>query len=272
METIGDYAFSRCASLKEIQYGGTMAQWNAVRGGLIAMDIRCTDGYIEFPKYLRMDQWGSGMRLTGYTGALPANLVIPNGITLIDRGAFKGCTSLASVTIPESVKEIDKDAFEGCTSLKEIQFGGTVAQWKAIKELYGIPASFIRCSDGSLGVKDVPKYLKMYRTGISGYNEDDLPDNLVIPEGVTYIGNEAFNGCTSLASVAIPGSVKEIGGGGYGAFSGCTSLKSVTLAEGVEKIDLWAFLNCTSLASVTISEGGRQSATRRSRAAHRLRA
>jgi uncharacterized repeat protein (TIGR02543 family) len=66
---------------------------------------------------------------------------------------------------------------------------------------------------------------------------------------VTGIGYEAFSGCTSLASTAIPGSVTSIG---YYAFSDCTSLESVVIHDGVTSIGDRAFFYCTSLASVNI--------------------
>lgn len=46
---------------------------------------------------------------------------IPDYITKISSGAFKGNTSLRTVTIPDSVKEIGDSVFEGCTSLTDIQ-------------------------------------------------------------------------------------------------------------------------------------------------------
>ena len=59
--------------------------------------------------------------------------------------------------------------------------------------------------------------------------------NVVIPEGVTKIGNMAFKGCTGLQSVAIPEGVRVIN---WRAFSGCTSLTSVVIPESVTKIDI----------------------------------
>ena len=67
---------------------------------------------------------------------------------------------------------------------------------------------------------------------------------------VTRIGENAFNGCSSLTSVTISDRVTSIG---EWAFSGCSSLTSVTIPDSVTRIGLWAFRRCSSLTSVTIS-------------------
>ena len=250
---IGREAFKGCASLKEIQFGGTTAQWEAIQGndGIKVSCVRCSDGYIgvkELPEYLKMD----GTEVTGYDGKVPATLVIPDGVTAIGRGAFEDCMSIESVTIPTSVTKIGYYAFNGCTSLKEIQFKGTMAQWKAIQGISDVKTPYILCSDGHIGVKDVPAYLKMDGTKVTGYT-GKVPANVVIPNGVTEIGDGAFGNCMSLESVTIPSSVKVIDGNyHYGAFNGCTYLERVTIAEGVTEIGGNAFKGCTSLKSVHI--------------------
>jgi len=69
-----------------------------------------------------------------------------------------------------------------------------------------------------------------------------------LPASVTQIGEEAFRGCASLASITLPESVTQIG---EQAFLGCTSLASITIPESVTQIGGQAFLGCTSLASIT---------------------
>ena len=76
--------------------------------------------------------------------------------------------------------------------------------------------------------------------------------SIVIPKGVKSIGAEAFEYCKSLTSIVIPESVTSIGDW---AFNCCSSLTSVVIPEGVTSIGVRAFSNCSSLASVVIPEG-----------------
>ncbi len=104
---------------------------------------------------------------------------------------------------------------------------------------------------------------------VFGYNSDNPPTDLVIPETVTYQGTTFnvtgidelafcyyYNGedvvyspCTTLTSVTIPNSFTSIG---KRAFADCSSLTSVTIPNSVTSIGEWAFENCSSLTSVTI--------------------
>ena len=70
-----------------------------------------------------------------------------------------------------------------------------------------------------------------------------------IPDSVTTIGEGAFTFCGSLESVTIPDGVTKIGSA---AFESCGSLKSVTIPSSVTTIGEWAFFGCDSLESVTI--------------------
>lgn len=71
--------------------------------------------------------------------------------------------------------------------------------------------------------------------------------SITIPEGVTSIGNEAFEACGSLTSATIPSSVTSIG---YDTFSNCSSLTSVIIPSSLTSIGLFAFSNCSSLSSI----------------------
>ena len=76
-------------------------------------------------------------------------------------------------------------------------------------------------------------------------------NSIIIENGVTSIGNQAFRSFTNLAKVTIPSSVKSIG---YLAFAYCPSLKSITIPSGVETIDARAFFYCPILSEINVDK------------------
>ena len=78
------------------------------------------------------------------------------------------------------------------------------------------------------------------------YDQNQAP--LVIPEGVTAIGNGSFRS-TAITAVSLPRSLKTIGP--Y-AFADNKALMSVELQEGLEEIDLMAFNNCPNLKTIRL--------------------
>ena len=72
-----------------------------------------------------------------------------------------------------------------------------------------------------------------------------------IPYGTKSIDENAFDGCTSLTSIAIPNSVTSIGDS---AFSSCDSLTGIVIPDSVTSIGENAFYGCTGLASITIPD------------------
>ncbi|MDC0048141.1 leucine-rich repeat protein [Verrucomicrobia bacterium] len=83
----------------------------------------------------------------------------------------------------------------------------------------------------------LPDYVHTYPRGKTG-------DNYTIPDGVTSIGDYAFNECTNLRSITIPDSVTSIGDF---AFKYCTALTSITIPDSVTSIGERAFRDCQSL-------------------------
>ena len=91
------------------------------------------------------------------------------------------------------------------------------------------------------------------------YSEDKLTferanrrlSEIIVGDGITKIGEDAFENCSFLTTIVMPDTVTEIG---WKAFSGCVSLSSVTIPDSVTKIGLFAFGNCASFSSVTIPD------------------
>jgi hypothetical protein len=75
--------------------------------------------------------------------------------------------------------------------------------------------------------------------------------SVAVPEGVTYVSNSAFAGCTDLTNVTLPDSLIGIG---EGAFYGCSSLKEIIIPDSVRNISGSAFAYCSSLTNIKMPE------------------
>ena len=102
------------------------------------------------------------------------SVTIPNSVTIIGESAFWSCSGLTSITIPNSVTSIGRYAFEYCSGLKKV-IVKDIAAWCEIK------------FDGSYS--NPLTYAKHLYS-----DEDTEITNLVIPNSVTSIGSQAFDG------------------------------------------------------------------------------
>ena len=65
-----------------------------------------------------------GNMIVGYKGDLPESLEIPEGVTIIGKGALSACTNIISLTLPTTLKHINDWAFEDCGNLEDVFFKG----------------------------------------------------------------------------------------------------------------------------------------------------
>ena len=200
-----------------------------------------------------------GDQVFGYCHNLE-NVVIPEGVRGISYKAFYNCVSLSTVSIPDSVTSIGSYAFDECYELNTVNYAGTVAQWEEINIAGGnnyLLAAKIHCTDGDVAPHgtcgenvtwklDEDGTLTISGTGaMEDYDWDGAPwyslrdsiEKIVIEDGVTNIGDRAFEACERLSTVSIPESVTSIG---ESAFSSCGALESVNYGGTVTQ---WEAIN-----------------------------
>jgi len=76
--------------------------------------------------------------------------------------------------------------------------------------------------------------------------------NIIIPEGVSSIGRMSFQYCHNLHRIVLPASLTAIGGG---AFQSCTNLININIPKGMTSIEERTFWGCEKLTSIVIPQG-----------------
>ena len=195
-------------------------------------------------------------------------------------GAFSDCTALTSIEIPASVETIEKVAFSGCSKLATVTFekgsqlksiggGKSLGAFMDCTALTSIeiPASvetieaaaFSGCSSLKTVIFEKGSNLKTIgKAAFYGFFGKCPITSIEIPASVETIEQEAFKGCSKLATVTFEkgSQLKSIGGGkSLGAFMDCTALTSIEIPASVETIEATAFIGCSSLETVTFEKG-----------------
>lgn len=189
-----------------------------------------------------------------------ASVYIPDGLTSIGDGAFQTCDALAAIDIPESVMHIGRAALQPnvtSSTPSPVFVPDTKPEPPKPDPKPASPLTDFKIKRGVLikylgNSEDVVIPEGVTEIGNKAFSSCYSLESIEIPNGVTTIGNEAFTFCNSLRFIHIPNSVTSIGDG---AFSWCESLQSVKIPDSVTSIGENAFWECKSLQSIEIPNG-----------------
>lgn len=138
------------------------------------------------------------------------HVVIPEGVTTVGSNAFEGCDALQTVKWPSTTTTILNSMFyhSGLESI-EIPEGVTTIGWNVF---YGTNLAKLEC----------PSTL----TAINGHAFADCASLSVVKlnEGLTSLGEEAFDNCDALTSIVLPSTLLDCNV----PFDNCNNIKTVT--------------------------------------------
>ena len=285
MEDLGESAFGGCYNLTNLMdKSGKFAKnvdgivYSADGTQIIAVltsasgEIHIAEGVTEIPASL----FENNDRITG--------IVIPEGVTSIGDGAFSYCENLTSVTLPSTLETLGEDVFNSCDNLTSIED----KSGRFLKTVDGIVYSadgtqiiaVLTSASGEIHIAEGVTEISYGLFNVSGIT------SIVIPEGVTNIGDWAFGWCDDLTSVTLPSTLETLG---ESAFASCNKLTSIVdksgkftknvdgivytpdgtrmiavlasasgevrIAKGVTEIPTFLFINNNRITGVVIPEG-----------------
>ncbi|MBE6002034.1 MAG: hypothetical protein E7239_11780, partial [Sarcina sp.] len=143
----------------------------------------------------------SGRTLTKYKGkaksvSIPAVNVSGNTLLQVGESAFKGNTTITKVSVPSTVNYIGKYAFKGCTALTGITLPSSLNKIDE-QAFYG---------DTALKTLDIP--FGTTRILAKAFAKSGL-EKIYLPDTVTFIADDAFDGLPDVIFYAPVGSYAE---------------------------------------------------------------
>ena len=173
---------------------------------------------------------------------------IPNGVKVIPKESFSGCTNLRSIEIPNSVISIEDGAFRNCNKLERIKIPESVKHISST------------AFDGCVNLKSVEcsaELRKQLETGLNvAYGTERMSsadyeayqnlEGIEIPTSVTSIDSSILKGFKKLKCIKCdPKWLKDLNK---------ENLKVIIIPDGVKDITKSMFVGCTNLECLIISD------------------
>ena len=270
---IGTYAFDGFTGLENISSKTVLIPSTVTSIGAYAFRNCTSVSSIEVPDFVTsVGDWA-------FQNCSNASvLTLGKKLEKIEIGAFYNCQKIPNLIVPEGVTKIGDCSFQNCVSLKEVYLPSTLNS--ITNNTSSSYAPFYYCKN--ITKITVPQYVinnSNYASNIFYYSKENIneiafsgkitfigqyafdgftglknisSETVLIPETVTYIGNNAFRNCSSVTSIEIPNFVTSIGDW---SFQNCSSVTKINFGTGLQTIGTGAFCNCSKLPNLIVSEG-----------------
>ena len=229
---------------------------------------------------------------TTYTSYSPApwtpymaqieNLIVGEGITALGGESLLGATALKDVQLPSTLTVVMTDAFKNCSAIETayadceksqltvLPTGNQTLIDKLTYKSSGVVTPPTAEYSGNCGptatwVYD-PATKTLYISGTEGTEVYfpgvnpapwsaymDQIENLIVEEGITFLGNGLMSGATALKNVTLPSTTKYIGSN---AFQNCVSITTAYIDCAEDAVTIQTAGNQTLIDKLTYKNGG----------------
>ncbi len=205
--------FYGCSALESVKFTGNGTMLSEIGG---SSSLGCFQGCtsltsFEFPNYI--DTLGD----YAFANCGFATLTVPASVTNFGSHVFANNKSLVTLSLPtDSAESFGDGAFTGCAQLQKVEFTGNNLALSEISDLM-----FWECAS----LSDITLPTSISYIGTQAFMGTAVSFGL--HEGITYIGESAFDGCNNLTEVVIPSTVSELVGN---PFSNCSNLTNLSVS------------------------------------------
>ena len=210
----------------------------------------CTDAYVVVPSTY------DGLPVVAVSANAFAStdlvgIKLPDGMLLIDEGAFTDCRSLLTVHLPASLERVGRNAFSQCTKLIEVINHSSLNVYNLYFGIVPENIKFLHTDTTKIMIDDAGYLFSKIDGNNYVIGSTSSEHFLVLPEsceGEKYdIYDYAFMRNGNLVAVVIPDCVEVIHSN---AFFDCYNLVSIRLGKGVKTIQDDAFFACNKIYEI----------------------
>lgn len=187
------------------------------------------------------------LKKDSFSDAELKKITLSSSVETIEDDAFNDCEKLAELVLNEGLQVIEGDFLDGCSSMKNVNIPASLLSFTADVKGDNVENinvaqgnSVYESHDGLLYGKGMNVLIRCPR-GKTGM--------LTLPYGVSVIGEHAFKKCKNIVEISFPSSLRSINSS---AFSSCEGLKNVDIPHGVTTIGEAAFQGCKSIVKMSI--------------------